>query len=72
MKDAIQIQPSRVSMELLEAKRPDLFLHGRNYAIECLIAESLNQPKPPTPREAMGATAAKRRPSRKKPSTRKS
>ncbi len=52
MKDSITLQPARAWVELLEAKRPDLFGHGKNYAIECLIAESVGMPHPRTPAEA--------------------
>jgi hypothetical protein len=62
MKDSITIQPSRAWMELLQYKRPDLFICGKNYAIECLIAEAVGFPRPITPAEKSAT-------SRKKPST---
>lgn len=59
MKDSITIQPHRAWLDLLRAKRPDLFTHGNNYAIECLIAEALGFPHPRTPAEASASSRKK-------------
>ncbi len=58
-KDFINVQPARAWIETLEFKRPDLFAHGRNYAIECAIAEAceLPHPLPPGVRIQRGAEA---------------
>jgi hypothetical protein len=56
-KDAIAVHPSRDWMGMLEYKRPDLLTHGRNYAIECLIADAcgVQRPEPPLERVKAGA-----------------
>lgn len=48
-KESIAVHPAKVWLEALEAKRPELFEHGRNYAIECVIAEACKLPHPLPP-----------------------
>ena len=57
-KDAITINPNRYWVELLRLTEPELFAHGNNYAIECLIADRLKLHRPRTPDEARAAGGA--------------
>lgn len=61
-KDSVTIQVSTPYWVLLELKRPDLMGYGRNYAIECLIAEACGLgAKPVPPAERSQRTAFKKK-----------
>lgn len=48
-KQSIAVHPATAWLDTLQYKRPELFAHGRNYAIECVIAEACKLPHPLPP-----------------------
>lgn len=51
-KDSVTVQISTSFWAMLELERPDLVGHGRNYAVECLIAETCGLGAKPLPPDA--------------------
>lgn len=48
-KKSVTVQPGQEWADALKSNRPDLCEFGLNYAVECLIADACEMPRPPSP-----------------------